>query len=476
MSEVNECGAKRFDRELDQARAAAPTVIVVGASVRSAVSSLRDSNRRCVGIDLFGDQDTVENVARMHVVKDADELLAVLASYQDSPVIIAGQWPGMVAQLRNMDQRRLPLVNHDAWQKAVSLRMLAALARQCDVQVPTTITEQSVSESINRNGRWLMKQADSSGGLGVQFAAPSRMFQAQDSAKPSGSKKTNARVQLSKLDADSKCSVFQQQWIPGRRWGASFIASRNQVAPLGLFRSSVHRRDEKPFTYGGSTGPYFNLSIDQVANGRKEEVYFADGKVDSDSKDNLMMKMLDVARALVSRTGILGVFNIDFLVDASSTIWLLEVNPRWTASCELSERAFSGRACSDGKQAHVSLMKLVIGMIDKNDSQRELPNWILQPPVCKNVWTKRIIYARSDVAFSLKRLKQRCAWINHPSGVVEICDIPCDAATIKKGDPICTIIMQLGTVSPKQRAWEIRHLTQTLLASLDQAPTTSAAL
>ena len=49
--------------------------------------------------------------------------------------------------------------------------------------------------------------------------------------------------------------------------------------------------------------------------------------------------------SIVGRTGMIGLFGIDLLVDRCESLVLLEINPRWTASTELVERALYLSGC-----------------------------------------------------------------------------------------------------------------------------------
>jgi predicted ATP-grasp superfamily ATP-dependent carboligase len=56
--------------------------------------------------------------------------------------------------------------------------------------------------------------------------------------------------------------------------------------------------------------------------------------------------LLHVERAgmAVAAMGVVGLFGIDFVLDDGGRIWVLEVNPRYTASVEVVERATGARA------------------------------------------------------------------------------------------------------------------------------------
>ncbi len=107
--------------------------------------------------------------------------------------------------------------------------------------------------------------------------------------------------------------VYFQQSIAGPVVGVTFVADSRQCRYLGSAWQIVEPLGQNEFAYHGSIGP----------------VELADSMVES---------LRDIGESLRQACGLVGWFGVDFVLQ-DQTPWLLEVNPRYTASMEIHERA-----------------------------------------------------------------------------------------------------------------------------------------
>jgi predicted ATP-grasp superfamily ATP-dependent carboligase len=191
---------------------------------------------------------------------------------------------------------------------------------------------------------------------------------------------------------------YLQERIPGAAGSILFLADGRGAVPLGLSRQLVGDLTfgARGFRYCGSL-----LATTQRALFERQE------------------QLLDRARALADAVtqefGLLGLNGIDFIA-RNGTPYPIEVNPRYSASMELVERA-TGR----------SLFELHRAACDGF-----LPD---EQPVPGPVIGKAIVFAQREVTVG-----QGLRW----TAGDDLADIPHPGERIQRGHPICTVFA-IGT-------------------------------
>ena len=134
-----------------------------------------------------------------------------------------------------------------------------------------------------------------------------------------------------------------------------------------------------------------------------------------------------IGEVLAEKLGQRGIFGVDFIWDGT-TPWVVEVNPRYTASCELLELVLGRALLRDHWQAWLP-----------NEPLPPLPE---EPRTKTGVIGKLILYARTAVtAPDLSRfLKPRSPWT-----VPFLADIPRQGTAFSPGDPMCTVFATAAT-------------------------------
>ena len=116
----------------------------------------------------------------------------------------------------------------------------------------------------------------------------------------------------------SRCVL--QEHVPGPAMSAIYVSNDTDCELVGVTEQLVGEPwlHAKPFAYAGNIGPL-------------------------DGNEALQQKLTTLGTRLAQRTGLIGVWGIDFILN-NDTPFVIEVNPRYTASVEVFELASSFRA------------------------------------------------------------------------------------------------------------------------------------
>lgn len=381
---------------------ARPRILVVGASARAAAASAVRAGFAVSAVDLFGDAD-LRAVAET-VAWSTAGLSETLRSLRGVPWMYVGgleNRPGFV--------RRLARTNPLWGVEAAPLRRvrdplaLQAVWREAGLPFPETLPAGGPPPS---GGDWLRKQTCSAGGLGVT------PFDSEDEAQ---SPPTSLRRR-----------TFLQRRVEGEPWGATFVGDGRRATLLGATRQIVAADVDaaRPFLYGGSIGP---LPLDAATA-------------------EILQRLGATA---VAAFGLRGLFGIDVVRDRHGAPWTLEINPRYTASIEIIERATAIRTI----ELHAAVFRG-----DARTSPDRTSTDVLAG--------KRIVYAADDrtvsPAFTARLLDeaQDAAW-------PEVADIPTAGTIVRAGTPLVTVFAAGPTVDDvelrlRRRAAELTNLHRSL--------------
>ena len=198
-------------------------------------------------------------------------------------------------------------------------------------------------------------------------------------------------------------SCYAQQYVDGTPGSVLFVAARGQAAPLGVTRQLVGDPafGARGFRYCGSV----------LCGAGDEEGRAWGGPVGA------------LVHAAGSAFDLVGVGGVDFIA-REGVVHPIEVNPRWTSSMELVERAWArslfgvhAAACVDGSLPSV-----------------EAGGFVTSPA---RAYGKAIVFARRDV-----RLGDTRVWLG--AGVA---DVPHPWTQIAAGRPVCTVLAEGAGVS-----------------------------
>ena len=125
--------------------------------------------------------------------------------------------------------------------------------------------------------------------------------------------------------------------------------------------------------------------------------------------------------SLTQQFDLRGLFGIDAVIDHRGNIWPVEVNPRYTASVEILERA-------------TGISALAPGSVDKRAahvSKRKDRSLTVAARFATEIWGKAIVFAREDVT-----MPDLYDWFDSE----QIADVPPIGRRIEAGKPICTLL------------------------------------
>ncbi|WP_345327466.1 ATP-grasp domain-containing protein [Novipirellula rosea] len=389
-----------------------PTVTLVGASVRAAAQSAKRANLKVVGFDLFGDSDCRAACDQFVLITPQEQpgfcdplpRHDAVLSVANSLLLFVGGFSRDVCSLSStLSPVFQSTVLHStvpqsaAGSKQQDPHFLERLASAVGMKFPRTLpsddaSRRHVSERITSTGeRWLCKDVSSSGGIHVRWVSDQ---------------------QSTPLRQHSN-SICYQQWIAGKRFGASYLSDGNESVMLGVCRSLHTRKHPFPFVYGGSLGPVSLTRQQTETLGR-------------------------LGDTLVAMTALTGLFGIDVIVDAQENLWLLEINPRWTASSELIERDLIRRSIL---QQHESLIgsacKCQVPKICgewRSPSLAELKRRLSHNNQVINPFVKKVVFARETGTLDRDALSQA------ETNGITCYDLPDHGAPITKGHPLCSLI------------------------------------
>jgi predicted ATP-grasp superfamily ATP-dependent carboligase len=244
----------------------------------------------------------------------------------------------------------------------------------------------STRTNPTRTGRWLLKPVLSGGGGGVRVYQSGRRV-------PRG--------------------YYLQEFVEGTPGSIVFVAARGRAVPIGISRqlAGVPAFGASGFKYCGSI---------LAPSG---DAQFA--------RDNALVRTASaLARTIAEEFELVGVNGLDF-VARDGVPYAIEVNPRWTASMELVERAYGVSVFG----AHAAAC--VKGMLP---ASRDFTLGAARRGV--QAFGKAIVYARRDVVWSGGQTGVRRPWAlkrSAPGLTPWIRDVPHLGEAIAAGRPICTV-------------------------------------
>ena len=342
----------------------ATRVLIAGVSTRGFAESAARAGYHVVAVDGFGDLDLRAWAATVLVARpkggtrfSVGAALRAARGVSRDVVTYVASFENHPAAVGALARRGTLWGNPPAVLRRV--RDPVRLARALSAHgLPAPAVRLSAPCGPSR-GRWLLKSRASGGGSGI---VPWR-----GRPVPAGS--------------------YLQQRIAGAPGSIVFAADGRRAVPLGVSRLLAGDR-----AFGASGFRYC-------------------GNILSDADHRVRDIVGRIATAVTREFGLVGVNGIDF-VARGGVPYPLEVNPRYTASLELVERA------------HV----LSIFETHARACAGELPG--APPAVGVHAIGKAIVYARTDVLIG-----DLAAWLED----VDIRDIPEPGQRIARGQPICTV-------------------------------------
>ena len=333
-------------------------ILLVGYNVRAMALSARLAGFTTWAFDYFGDRDRGPgyDLKSAGIVEfDARLLVTHVMAHPPSRVIWGSGFENQPALLDILSLRHVLWGNsRESVERVRTWNIVCNIANTMGISCP----RQQVSGVVPRNGRWLLKPKLSGGGKGIRQAGPGEMI---------------------------RHGMVAQKWLEGESVSLTFLSDGKRLLAR-LWTKAFKDPTGPSFRYtGGVLCPY---GIGRDAGGEA------------------------MALALVRQCGLRGWNGIDFVYHKGQLTYL-EVNPRWTGSVELWERA-------TGYPAIGALSSAMDGST-------------MAFPAPEKFVGKRIVYARTPTVWN-PEIEDALAG--------SIADIPRSGEQFLSEQPICTVFAE----------------------------------
>lgn len=371
-------------------------IAIVGASARAAAYSAHRAGLRPITADLFADEDLCGLCPATRIGCYPDGLLDWLRDARPAAWMYTGaleNHPELVDAMAAV----CPLWGNrgETLKRVRPPWQLAETLRDADLLFPDT---RSSPDGLPRDGSWLTKTCRGAGGSGVSVLAADPVPIAGPLRGPGG--------------------IVYQRRVDGMPCCAVYVAAAGAATLLGFARQLVGEQwlGAREFQYCGSIGPW---PIDEATHAT----------------------VTKIGSVLAKRFALVGLFGVDVMLDGRH-VWMIEVNPRYTASVEVLERATSvhaiaahAAAAADGE----------LSIAAAHDDGR-----------CHG---KAILFAKCEIVID----ESLNSWIRERASSGQwpaLADLPPPGTTIERCQPILTLFADGTTpddveTSLKQRATEI---------------------
>lgn len=349
-------------------------ILLLSVSARMLAELATRDGHAVVAVDRFGDLDLRRMCHSVSSMRDlggrggmAELVDAAVAIPAERVVYGAGleNRPDLVARLAA--GRTLLGCEPGALRRVRDPAVLGASLRAAGFAWPETLAAAEAPQRADRARRWLRKPARGGGGRGVRAWRGGRL-------------------------ADG---MIVQERIGGLPCSATAVADGRAAALLGVSEQLVGRRalGARGFAWCGNVAP---------------------PRLPAGEREALAREARAICAHLAAAFGLRGVFGVDLVWDGARA-WVVEVNPRPTASLEVLDAAYGVRSFA----AH----------LEACDGRL--------PPAAGTAGTgapraagKAIVYATADV-----RMPDTTTWPDRG-----IRDVPHPGEAIAAGRPICTLL------------------------------------
>lgn len=278
-------------------------LLIIGASARAAAFSAVRAGLDPFCIDLFADADLAQICPVQKIEFDYPESLVSLCRLQPpGPWIYTGGLetrPHLIEQIA----RDRPLLGHDGPILRQVRNPMLVFEHLTNAGIPVPRVQQTIPSA--GEATWLVKPLTHVGGAGIRFLEKDIPPTVLSCKKP----------------------VYYQEWIQGQSVAAIFVARPESTILAGLTAQLIGESwlHAQPFHYCGSIGPLRPSS-------------------------EIRLGLERLGQSLATRFHLRGLFGVDGILQGD-TFWPVEINPRYTASVEVIERATGWLALQDHTNA-----------------------------------------------------------------------------------------------------------------------------
>jgi uncharacterized protein len=352
-------------------------ILILGVSVRAMVESAANSNYAVVALDAFGDRDLAA-MAESHslhhdfqVRYGAAELFRASRQLEFNAIAYTANLENHPEILRRFAETNRVIGNSPQTVERVrNWETLFPKLKKAGILVPKTFFPGKNCD-FDPEHRWLIKPVLSGGGHGIEFL---------------------------RKDHPLGDHVMLQEYIPGKPCSASFVSNGHECVLVGVTEqlAGLGAFGAHGFRYCGNVLPL------------------------RESNNEILKQLRGLAAFLTREYGLTGLNGMDFILK-DDRVWLTEINPRYSASMELIERAYGL------PMFHLHMKASLDG---------ELPDFKLESVLDSGMYYgKAVLFADRDAIAPDTQY-----WM-----VRNFRDVPASGEKLHKGGPVCTILASLPT-------------------------------
>lgn len=376
-------------------------ILLIGASVRALAQSARLAGFQPVAVDLFADRDLASICPVWRITDYPGDIESIAAKLPAMPWMYSGgleNYPDVVDRIA----KSRPLLGNasgvlrrvrDPW-------LLAEAFHQSGIVTAGLCSAIRPPEPSIPAPRWLRKRIRSCGGMGIRWADDGDQHADLD-----------GWGEADRFPADE---VYFQAYVAGHPTSSVYVGDGFRASLLGCSQQliGVDWAGSSGFRYVGSIGP-----LDLDAGERQQ--------------------LVQIGNCIAERFGVRGLFGVD-LIRTPDGFVPIEVNPRYTASVEILERA-SGRSfvAMHASMAGGNVIRASSGRPDEIAA-------LTVPAIGSGIHGKAILFAREathiDARFS--RLLD-----NQNASEPQVADLPQVGTRIERGHPIATLFAAANSVA-----------------------------
>jgi predicted ATP-grasp superfamily ATP-dependent carboligase len=262
-------------------------MLMVGASCRALANSAVRDGWSVVSLDVFADRDLHPSIASIRIERFPESIVTQVDRLEATHCMLAGGMENLPEVLAFLEQRmHLLAPSSECMRRLRSVEYCRMLAQRASLKFPRIRWREWGAEKPES---WLWKPCDSAGGYRILRGARPR-----------------------------EGNGYWQEFIPGEPKGCVLLCDRKQTRLLGMVESLQAEDWDGPseFAYRGSIVAPPAGDTDVLTSPWAEGV----------------IRLGEILRREMDYRGLL---QADFIWNVRRGAYLLELNPRWTASMDL---------------------------------------------------------------------------------------------------------------------------------------------
>jgi predicted ATP-grasp superfamily ATP-dependent carboligase len=342
------------------------SVCLIGASCRAAAQSCKRAQCETIyAWDDFADADLVHIAlakALSDLQSDLQSDLVQSERLERMPLVLCGGIENKPELLRLcIEHGMLCGLSPQALQEIRSVQRWQDWAHQSGIGWPSTLQPPISEAQVSWQSPWVLKPKLGAGGVHVRYIETIAQW----------------------LDCVSSIQDtnqwYLQRFIPGVTIGVTYCSDSEKTCLVGVAQAlrAEHLDAPSAFIYAGNIAPFR-------------------------ANSGLEMLLLKFGELVAKQTSLVGLWQADFQLDPMGHPWLLEINPRWSASMELHE-------IGQGVSWMLEHLRVIQGGQIQPELELVAGDWIRPQVACGRSLGKGILYAPSDIhaeATQLDRLWQ----------------------------------------------------------------------